>query len=119
MFVYKQVSFELNKEIRANLQNIYGIGWYKSIYICSKIGLSYPFCIKNLNTYNLLLLFFILDIFTWLEVRIKRIIFQNLKKYYESNSYRGLRHKDSLPVRGQRTRTNASTKKRYKIILND
>jgi len=54
-----------------------------------------------------------------LEVRIKRVIHQNLKRAYEINSYKGLRHKDGLPVRGQRTRTNASTKKRYKIILND
>jgi len=52
-------------------------------------------------------------------VRIKRVIYQNLKKAYENNSYKGLRHKDGLPVRGQRTRTNATTKKRYKFILND
>lgn len=65
------------------------------------------------------LLSFILDFYSWLEVRIKHYIFQNIKKNFDIKSYRGLRHQDSLPVRGQRTRTNASTRKKYKIILND
>jgi len=106
-------------EIRAALQLIYGIGWYKSLIICSKIGLSYPFLFKYLNMYNKSLLIFILDFYTWLEVRIKRLVYQNIKKYYDIMSYRGIRHKDSLPVRGQRTRSNARTKKRYKILLNE
>lgn len=119
MFIYKQYNLEINKEIRSSLQSIYGIGWYKSILICSKIGLSYPFILSNLNAYNRHLLSFVLDFYTWLEVRIRRVIYQNIKKYYEISSYVGIRHKDNLPVRGQRTRTNASTKKRHKIILND
>ena len=84
------------------------------------MGLSYPLLgIRNFNFYNLQLLSFILDFFTWLEIRIKRYIYQNIKMQFEILSYIGIRHKDSLPVRGQRTRTNASTKKRYKVILND
>jgi len=47
-----------------------------------------------------------------LEIRIKHYVFQNIKKLFEINTYKGLRHKDSLPTRGQRTRTNASTKKK-------
>jgi len=43
MFVYKQVELNINKEIRTSLHSIYGIGWHKSILICSKIGLAYPF----------------------------------------------------------------------------
>jgi small subunit ribosomal protein S13 len=119
MFVYKQYNLNLNKEIRSSLQLIYGIGWYKSILICSKMGLAYPFLFKNLNSYNKHLLSFILDFYTWLEVRIKRIIYQNIKKYFDIESYVGIRHKDRLPVRGQRTRTNAKTKKRFKYLLND
>lgn len=46
-------------------------------------------------------------------------MFQNIKKLYEINAYKGLRHKDSLPTRGQRTRTNASTKKKIKLIFNE
>ena len=119
MFVYKQYSININKEIRLSLQSIYGIGWYKSSLISIKLGLAFPFLFKNLNNYNLQLLSFILDFFTWLEIRIKHYIFQNIKKLFEINVYKGLRHKDSLPTRGQRTRTNASTKKRIKLIFNE
>ena len=117
MFTYKQYNLVLKKDIRLSLQLIYGIGWLKSIYISSKLGFAYPFSLNNINLYNYSILAFILDFFTWLEVRIKRIIFQNIKNLYKIESYKGIRHKDSLPTRGQRTRTNASTKKRYKIIL--
>jgi len=119
MFIYKQITFNYGKELRAGLLNIYGVGWHKSIFICARIGLFYPFYISNLNIYNWCLLSFILDFFTLLEIRVKRVIYQNIKKKYDIASYKGIRHKDSLPVRGQRTRTNASTRKRYKIILND
>lgn len=52
-------------------------------------------------------------------MRIRRTIEQNIKKHFIIKSYIGIRHKDRLPVRGQRTRTNASTKKRYKLITNE
>ena len=117
VFVYKQYTLNINREIRLSLQTIYGIGWHKSIIISSKMGLSFPFLFKNLNNYNLQLLSYILDYYTWLEIRIKHYIFQNIKKLVELNAYKGLRHKDSLPTRGQRTRTNASTKKRIKLIF--
>src|ERR1700753_1847043 len=115
IFVYKQYTLNINKELRSSLQLIYGIGLYKSNLISVKMGLSFPFLFKNLNSYNLQLLSCILDYYTWLEIRIKHYIFQNIKKLVELNSYKGLRHKDSLPTRGQRTRTNASTKKRIKL----
>lgn len=83
------------------------------------MGLSFPFLFRNLNNYNLQLLSYILDCYTWLEVRIKYYIFQNMKKLVEINAYKGLRHKDSLPARGQRTRTNAKTKKRLKLKFNE
>jgi small subunit ribosomal protein S13 len=119
MFVYKQYTLNTNREVRFSLQTIYGIGFYKSSLIGMKLGLSFPFLFKNLNAYNLQLLSYILDYYTWLEIRIKHYIFQNIKKLFEINAYKGLRHKDSLPVRGQRTRTNACTKKRIKLIFNE
>lgn len=119
MFIYKQYNLSMQSDARLSLHVIYGIGWLKSIFICSRLGLSYPFSLNNINLYNYFLLVYVLGFFTWLEVRIKRIIFQNIKNLYKIESYKGQRHKDSLPVRGQRTRTNASTKKRYKIILNN
>ena len=119
VFIYKQYTLNDNRELRLSLQSIYGIGWYKSSMVGIKMGLSFPFLFKNLNSYNMQLLSYIMDYYTWLEIRIKHYIFQNIKKLVELNAYKGLRHKDSLPVRGQRTRTNASTKKRIKLIFNE
>lgn len=119
MFIYKQVTLNNNREVRLSLQAIFGIGWYKSNIVSVKMGLSFPFLFKNLNNYNLQILSYILDFYTWLEIRIKHYIFQNIKRLFEINSYKGFRHKDSLPVRGQRTRTNASTKKKIKYIFNE
>lgn len=119
MFLYKQYLLNENKELRCTLQLIYGIGLYKSLVICSKYGISYPFLFKYLNSYNKAILIFILDFYTWLEIRLKRIIYANIRKYYEIQSYKGLRHKDNLPVRGQRTRSNAKTKKRFKMVWNE
>ncbi len=101
MFIYKQFTLNVNREVRLSLQLIYGIGWYKSNLISIQLGLSFPFLFKNLNNYNLQLLSFILDYYTWLEIRIKHYIYQNIKKLYEINAYKGVRHKDSLPTRGQ------------------
>jgi small subunit ribosomal protein S13 len=119
MFIYKQYTLNSNREVRSSLQIIYGIGYHKSNLISIKLGLSFPFLFKNLNIYNLQLLSYVLDFYTWLEIRIKHYIFQNIKKLFEINAYKGLRHRDSLPVRGQRTRTNACTKKRIKLIFNE
>jgi len=116
MFLYKQVTLNINREVRNSLQEILGVGWYKSILVCSKLGLSYPFSCGNLNSYSYHILSLILDSLTLLEIRIKRYIFENISRTYEIQCYRGFRHKDSLPSRGQRTRTNACTKK--KIIYN-
>jgi small subunit ribosomal protein S13 len=81
------------------------------------MGLAYPLSCGNLNTFYLYLMSSILDFVTLLEVRIKRFVYENIKRCYEIQCYKGLRHKDSLPVRGQRTRTNASTKKNIKYNL--
>lgn len=119
MFTYKQVIFKLDLEIRSALTQVYGIGKYKAFCISAKLGLSYPFVMKDMNNYYFMVLAFILDFYSWLEARIKRYYSQNIKKLIEINTYKGLRHKDSLPTRGQRTRTNAKTKKKIKVIFYD
>lgn len=119
MFAYKQVILPILAEIRASLQHIYGIGKYKAFCICARLGLSFPFMLKSLNNYYSMFLFFILDYYSWLEARIKRIYKQNVRFLVELNTYKGFRHKDNLPVRGQRTRTNAKTKKKNKFNYND
>ena len=119
MFSYKQIILQVVLEIRSALQYIYGIGKYKALLICAKLGLAFPFILKNLNNYNFMFLTFILDSHTWLESRIKRLKFYNIKILIEIAIYRGIRHKDNLPTRGQRTRTNAKTQKHSRLIFNE
>jgi small subunit ribosomal protein S13 len=114
MFFYKKLKLKQNCAIQDALQSIYGIGNYKSLLMCIKFGLAYPFSINNLNVYLVGVFRFILDEYTWLDARIKRIISQNIKKLLEIGCYRGQRHFLKLPCRGQRTRTNAKTCKKKK-----
>jgi ribosomal protein S13 len=65
MFVYKQVIFDkYEQEIRPALQNIYGIGLYKSFLISTKMGLTSTFFLGNLNTYYSSVLSYLLDYFS-------------------------------------------------------
>lgn len=83
--------------------------------MAAKIGISYPFFINNLNPYHFSLLSFILYGLVLSPVRLKRVVSLNIKKLIDSGAYRGHRHALFLPVRGQRTRTNANTIKRFKV----
>lgn len=77
--------------------------------------MSYPFFIGNLNFYNFSILSYLLSNLVISEVRVQRIIRNNIFKLVEIKSYRGKRHKDCMPVRGQRTRTNARVRRRLKV----
>jgi len=112
MLLYKQIDLPENKEIRNSLSNIYGFGYYKAILVCSKIGICYPFLFNNLNIYNFNILCCILDYFTYVETKIIRFIQSRIFRHIDLQTYRGCRFKFKLPVRGQRTRSNAKTCKR-------
>jgi small subunit ribosomal protein S13 len=117
MFSYKQVQLANGKELRNSLQNIYGIGWHKSGLVSAKIGFCYPYLIDELNLYLFFLLSCVLDDLTWLQVRINREISQRIDSFVQMNCYKGIRHGANMPCRGQRTRTNASTRKRWRLKL--
>ena len=119
MFLYKQRYLKEKVELRNALMAIYGIGFYKSVLICTKIGLGYPYSIDNLNYYNYLVLVSLLDELTWLEVRIKRVLSEKIKILFNIQCYKGFRHRDLLPCRVQRTRTNAKSCKRQLKIKYD
>jgi len=114
MFLFRDKEIPLNKELRVALQSIWSVGWHKSLVITSKLGFAYPFFINNLNNYNFALIFFMLKRLTLSETRLRRSVANNIKTLIEMDCYRGLRHKLFLPVRGQRTRTNAGTRRRLR-----
>lgn len=97
MFLFREFVLDINKELRASLQKIFGVGWYKSFLVSSKIGLSFPYYLMNINGYNFSILFFLLKGLVVSEVRIKRQIESNINSKIELNSYEGVRHKLYLP----------------------
>jgi small subunit ribosomal protein S13 len=116
-WIYKKFSFPFQKEVRCSLQVIKGIGWYKAIWLSSKIGLGYPFSFNKINKFRYLLLQQLLDNCTWLAARLKRFVQSRINELISIRAYKGFRHKDYLPVNGQRTRTNAGTQKRKRFKL--
>jgi len=117
MFLFRDKYIPLNREIIASLQEVWSIGWHKASLITTKLGLSYPFFINNLNFYNFSIVFFLLKNLSLSEVRLQRLISNNIKTLIDLNTYVGVRHSLNLPVRGQRTRTNAGTQRRLAIKI--
>ncbi|QJC37774.1 30S ribosomal protein S13 [Enterobacteriaceae endosymbiont of Donacia bicoloricornis] len=100
-----------NKRTIIALQYIYGIGNSHAIRICKIANISQNIKINQLTKEKIdLLRNFILKF--KVEGDLRRNINLNIKRLIDLNCYRGLRHKKGLPVRGQRTKTNAHTRKK-------
>jgi small subunit ribosomal protein S13 len=110
-YSFRDTELDMRKEIRNSLQGIWGVGWYKSNYILSRLGLAYPFK-GYLNVYLFNLISFLLNKYLISRVKAERIIDLTIKNFIELKSYKGQRHLLHLPVRGQRSRSNARTIKR-------
>lgn len=117
MFLFRDFTLTEKKELRATIKQIYGIGWWKANKISNKIGLSTPYFSNNLNSYYINIILYLLKGYVLSDSKIKRIIENNINNLIINGSYKGARHRLTLPVRGQRTRTNSATQrsKRYKI----
>ncbi|QJC34921.1 30S ribosomal protein S13 [Enterobacteriaceae endosymbiont of Donacia piscatrix] len=100
-----------NKRLIIALKYIYGIGTSNAIYICKITDLSQDIKINTLTEKKIDLLRNAISKFK-IEGDLKRSINLNIKRLVDLGCYRGLRHKKGLPVRGQRTKTNARTRKK-------
>ena len=98
------------KRIIIALQYIYGVGASRAGEVCQQAGIDQNTKVKDLSEEQLLKLRDILRSFR-LEGDLRREVSLNIKRLTEIACYRGLRHKKGLPCRGQRTRTNARTKR--------
>ena len=100
-----------NKRIEIALTYIYGIGLTSSKEILAKTGIDPDTRAKDLTEDQTAALREELEANYHVEGDLRRTVATNIKKLVVINSYRGSRHKRSLPVRGQRTKTNARTRK--------
>ncbi|MFC2068331.1 30S ribosomal protein S13 [Chloroflexota bacterium] len=105
------VDIPRDKQIWVSLQYIYGIGLTQSQKILTQTGISPDVKVSNLTEEEVNRLREVIDRDYKVEGELRKEVNLNIKRLIEIGSYRGLRHRHSLPVRGQRTRTNARTKR--------
>ena len=104
------VNIPLNKRVEVGLTYIYGVGPSQSKRLINELGLSPDTYVKNLTEDEIRKLRDAVDNMT-VEGDLRRERSQNVKRLMEIGCYRGLRHRRGLPVDGQRTKTNARTRK--------
>jgi len=101
------------KSVLFALTNVHGIGKSTAFLICKKLGFSTNFKVKNLNQEQIAELLQLIDSLNLsLNNELKKLKSMTLKKLISIKSYRGLRRVRGLPVRGQRTHTNAKSAKK-------
>jgi len=105
------VDIPVNKQAWVSLQYIYGIGRSQSYKILAQADIVPDVKVKDLTEDEVIKLREIIDKQHRVEGELRKEINFNIKRLVEIGSYRGLRHRHGLPVRGQRTRTNARTKR--------
>jgi len=100
-----------NRPIVISLTYLYGVGPRISRELLRKAGINFQVRAKDLKEDELARLAGLLDNDYIVEGQLRRQVNQNIARLREIGCYRGLRHRKGLPVRGQRTRTNARTRK--------
>jgi small subunit ribosomal protein S13 len=100
-----------DKPTHISLRYIYGIGPTTALQVCEKAKVDPQRRAKDLSDEEIARIAGILDREYTVEGPLRRQLHQNIQRLKEINSYRGTRHRRGLPVRGQRTRTNARTRK--------
>jgi small subunit ribosomal protein S13 len=93
------------------LRYIHGIGASKALEICEKVGIASDRRVADLTDAEVISIRETIDSDYMVEGDLRRDVSMNIKRLMDLGCYRGLRHRKRLPVRGQRTHTNARTRK--------
>ncbi len=105
------VDLPREKRVEIGLTYIYGIGLHTSQGILERTGISPDTRVRNLSDDEVNRLREIIDKEMRVEGDLRREVSMNIKRLMDIGSYRGLRHRRGMPLRGQRTRTNARTRR--------
>ncbi|MCB2098931.1 MAG: 30S ribosomal protein S13 [Parvularculaceae bacterium] len=105
------VNIPTNKRVVIALRYIHGIGPAFAKEICEKVGIPAERRVQELSDAEVLQIRETIDAEYTVEGDLRREVAVNIKRLMDQGSYRGLRHRRGLPVRGQRTHTNARTRK--------
>ena len=106
------VDIPRNKKVAYSLRYVYGIGYSQAINICDKAGVKLDTRVRDLKEKEVMAVRkAITDLEIKVEGELRSEVAMNVKRLRDIGSYRGLRHRRGLPVNGQRTKTNARTRK--------
>ena len=105
------VNLPTNKRVIIALTYIHGIGRTKALEIAAKLKIDHSRRVQDLSDAEILSIRETLDADHTVEGDLRRTVSMNIKRLMDLACYRGLRHRKGLPVRGQRTHTNARTRK--------
>lgn len=105
------------KQIHVALTYVYGIGPKSAAEILTTAKIEPTVRVKNLTDTEITRIQDVINEKYTVEGELQRIVSTNIKRLKDINSYRGLRHKAGLPAHGQRTRTNARTRRGKKIAV--
>lgn len=111
------VNIPTQKRVEIGLRSIYGIGPAKAKKICEKLNIPAARRVHQLTDDEVLKIRETIDQEYKVEGDLRRDVSMNIKRLMDLGSYRGLRHRKGLPVRGQRTHTNARTRKGKAVAI--
>ncbi len=110
------VDLPRNKRVEIGLTYLYGVGLKTSRLLLSKVGIGFDTRVKDLSEDEIVKLRAVLSEIS-IEGDLRRQINQDVRRLTDISCYRGIRHRKKLPVRGQRTHTNARTKKGKRVAI--
>ena len=111
------VNIPTQKRVLIGLTYIHGIGRTKAEEICSKVGIPAERRVNQLTDDEIVRIREVIDRDYQVEGDLRREVAMNIKRLMDLGCYRGLRHRRGLPVRGQRTHTNARTRKGKAVAI--
>ncbi len=111
------VNIPTNKRVTISLRYIYGIGPKKAEEICTRLSIPDDRRVNQLSDDEILKIRELIDREFRVEGDLRREVAMNVKRLMDLGCYRGLRHRRGLPVRGQRTHTNARTRKGKAVAI--
>lgn len=106
-----------NKQVLYSLQYVHGIGHKTSHNILTEARIDETVRVKDLTDAEISRIQDVINAKYTIEGELQRVVTANIKRLRDIKAYRGLRHQASLPARGQRTRTNARTRRGKKVTV--
>ncbi|MGI9586401.1 MAG: 30S ribosomal protein S13 [Acidimicrobiia bacterium] len=111
------VDLPRDKRVEIGLTYVFGIGRSRALHVLEALDIDYNTQVRDLSDAEVLRIRQFIDANYKVEGDLRRDVAQNIKRKIEIGCYQGLRHRRGLPVRGQRTHTNARTRKGKRVAI--